>query len=478
MNDEISLGIKEPKDTFSNPLSEINMANATDFIASVYDTLATSFNMNAAPDSLFLQMAWPGISISPEDCKDATGKYNANLAEELFSSLANIVPVMNKSKYENSAYTIDDIYEIIISSARPNGVPDASLETNPLYKLFADAQYEFVLSEKGSSKDPMDTYHKSIATPSNWYDEAATAYWTSINIQSSQVKPAESNPLFVKYNGAKLLEAGVIKIKNTPPTAALFSAALTQTISKQKIISNKNFKTNTFTLSPNILNTSSQIVFNKMKTATAARPSAVLNTAFRNKLVATNIKNPVLRPMPVTAFEKNNKVLSSIKIQNINTENLMVKPNIYSAKQTIILNDLLIKDLPTQKSVGSDGFSISFKFCRVNIDRPWLNLALLSTKNWNIYGTNVGEYSSGTAENNTGIFPLLPTSFILISNVAITANWSATDKDNLSNAVSFGPFDVRNGSFNQNTLEIKGMQIIGCLSKLTPALAPSASPIV
>jgi len=50
-------------------------------------------------------------------------------------------------------------------------------------------------------------------------------------------------------------------------------------------------------------------------------------------------------------------------------------------------------------------------------------LALLSTKNWNISGTNIGEYSTGTAENNTGIFPLLPTSFILISNVSITANW-------------------------------------------------------
>ena len=454
------------------------MANATDFIASVYDTLATSFNMSAAPDSLFLQMAWPGISISSEDCKDATGKYNANLAEELFSSLANIIPVMNKSKYENSAYSIDDIYDIIISSARPNGVPDAGIETNPLFKLFADAQYEFLISEKGSVKDPMETYHKSIATPSNWYDEAATAYWTSINIQSSQVKPVDSNPLFAKYNGAKLLEGGVIKLKSTPVNAAVLSAALTQTISKQITLESKKTKSNTFTISPNLLKSSSQIVFNKMNTATAARPSLILNNSFKNKLVTTNLKNTVLRPIPTTTFEKNKTVFSSINIQNINVNKLMVKPKIYSAKQAILLNDLLIKDLPTQKSVGSDGFSISFKFCRVNIDRPWLNLALLSSKNWNIYGTNIGEYSTGTADNNLGIFPLLPTSFILISNVAITANWSATDKDNLENAVSFGPFDVRNGSFNQNTLEIKGMQIIGCLSKLTPILAPTASPYV
>ena len=454
------------------------MANATDFIASVYDTLATSFNMSAAPDNLFLQMAWPGISISPEDCKDSEGKYNANLAEELFSSLANIVPIMNKSKYENSAYTIDDIYEIIISSARPNGVPDANLETNPLYKLFADAQYEFLLSEKGSSKDPMDTYHKSIATPSNWYDEVATSFWTSINIQSSQVKPVSSNPFFVKYNGLKLLDAGVIKLKNKPSNAALLSTSLSQTVGKQKLFLEKNFKTNTFTTKSSLLNASSKIVLDKMKTASLARASVLLNNSFKNKLIATNLKNAVKRPIPISTFEKNNKVWSTLKVQNINTDKLMVKPNVFSAKQAIFLNDLLIKDLPTETSVGTDGFSISFKFCRVNIDRPWLNLALLSTKNWNIYGTNSGEYSNGSSENNIGIFPLLPISFVLISNVFITANWSATDKENLSNAVSFGPFDIRNGSFNQNTLEIKGMQIIGCLSKLTPLLAPTTSPFV
>ncbi|MGV1012991.1 MAG: hypothetical protein ACOYBS_11135 [Flavobacterium sp.] len=453
------------------------MANATDFIASVYDTLATTFNMSAAPNNLFLQMAWPGFAISPEDCKDASGKYDVNLAEELFSSLANIVPVMDKSKYENSAYTIDDIYDIIISCARPNGVPDANLEANPLYKMFADAQYEFVLSQKGSSKDPMETYHKSIATPSNWYDETATSFWTSVNIQSNQVKPATSNPLFVKYNGLKLLDQGVIKLKSAP-TASLLSTNLLRNINTEKNLVSKNFKTNTFTVSPNLLNTSSKMVFNKMKTATAARPTVALNTSFRNKLVTTNLRNTVVRPIPVTTFEKNSKVFSTINMQNINLGKLMVKPNIYTAKQALFLNNMLIKNLPTQSSVGTDGFSISFKYCRVNIDRPWLNLALLSTKNWSIYGTNSGEYSNGSSENNTGIFPLLPISFILISKVAITANWSATDKENLTNAVSFGPFDVRNGSFNQNTLEIKGMQIIGCLSKLTPMLAPTASPFV
>ena len=177
------------------------MANATDFIAKLYDTLATTFNMSAAPTSLFLQLAWPGIPINSADFKDASGQYNTNLAEELFSYLANIAPMLNKSKFENSGFNIDDIYDIIISSARPNGVPDADLEFNPMYKLFSDAQYEFVRYTKGSYGDPNDFYHKSIATPSNWYDESAASYWTSVNIQLSQIKPVDPNSSFIKYNG-------------------------------------------------------------------------------------------------------------------------------------------------------------------------------------------------------------------------------------------------------------------------------------
>ncbi|MCX6305683.1 MAG: hypothetical protein NT040_12040 [Bacteroidetes bacterium] len=455
------------------------MANATDFIASVYDTLATTFNMGAAPANLFLQMAWPGIPISSADYKDASGQYNSNLAEEIFSSLANMAPVLNKAKFENSAFNIDDIYDIIISSARPNGVPDADLAVNPMFRLFADAQYEFVRSTKGSSRDPNETYHRSIATPSNWYDEAAASFWTSINIQSSQIKPADPNSAFVKYKGYKLLDGGLMKLKGGAQALSTpINTKLIQANSRNKLVLENRFKTSSFVATPGILHSNSELVFKTMKTPAAAKPSVMLNNSFKNDLVASNLNNAIKRPLPINTFAKNTSVLNNVKIQDINTDRLLVKPKIYSPKNAIFLNDLLIKDLPTQQSVGTDGFSISFKFCRVNIDRPWLNLALLSTQNWNIYGANVGEYSNGLPENNPGIFPLLPTSFILISNVHITANWSAQDKANLANAVSFGPFDLRNGTFNQNALDIKGIQIIGCLSKVTPVLAPKASPVI
>ncbi|MEI6696820.1 MAG: hypothetical protein WCO13_12200 [Bacteroidota bacterium] len=456
------------------------MANATDFIASVYNTLATTFNMGGSPPpNIFMQMAWPGISINSEDCKDSTGRYDPFLAEELFSSLANIAPALSKSKFENSAFYIDDLYDIILSSARPNGVADADLEANPMYKLFADAQYEFGRYVRGSNADPLEIYHPCKATPSNWYDETAANCWTNIKIESNQIKPVDTldaNSPFVKFNGLKLMENGLMKVKTANVIKTPINIRLVNLSTNNKVALENKFKTASFNTTPSLFRLNSEKVFKAMDTNKADQPSVILNNTFKIKLLTVNTKNTIKRPLPFNYYVKNEKVLNNVKTQDINTDKLIVKPKIFSVRNSIFLNDLLIRDLPTQPSVGTDGFSISFNFCRLNIDRPWLNLALLSLPGWNIYGGSQGQYSTGSAENNPGIFPMLTTSFILISNVCITANWSATDKANLTNAVSFGPFDIRNSTFNQNKLEIKGMQIIASFSKLTPILAPTASP--
>lgn len=112
----------------------------------------------------------------------------------------------------------------------------------------------------------------------------------------------------------------------------------------------------------------------------------------------------------------------------------------------------------------------------MNIDRPWLKLALLSTKNWWMFDTPAGEYATGSADSNPGMFPLLGTSFIAIRDLKISANWSQEDRNNLGNAASFGPFDLRDGTVNNNTIEVKGLQIIAWISRLMPKLPPLSPP--
>ena len=466
------------------------MANATDFIAHVYDTIAKIFNFNNAPANLFMQMAWPGIPISAADFKDNSGAYDANLAEEVFSTLANITPAFSSSKFEDSGIRVDDLYEIIIASARPNGVPSDNLPTNPLFKLFADAQYEFVRDLKGSNSNPNEFYHPCKATPSNWYNESAAAFWARVLIQSNEIKPVTNASIFVKHNGLKLLEKGIWRVKPTPvathtPLGPFGVGGTTSSDLKSQLLqkneSSKTALTQRYAImatppNENILSKNASSVINKMNVSPGAAPTTVLSNSFKSNFAVYNATNLTKRLVPISAYDKNKAALTIIDNQKIDADKLLVKPKKMPYKYSLFLNNLLIKDLPMKPaSPATNGFSISFSYCRVNIDRSWLNLALLSTKNWYVYGTPAGEYSTGSADNNPGLFPLMPVSFILINNLRITANWSAEDRKTISQAVSFGPFDLRNGTFNQNTLEVKGMQIISCISRVMPILAPSSA---
>ena len=132
------------------------MANATDLLSSVYELLSKSLGMSASSDQ-YLQLSWPGIGLSPADFKrqdNPSGGYDAAVAQETFSVLANIAPTCNALKFENSGFEIDDLYQILISGAVIQNSDPASLNANPAYKLFSDAQYELSQAQRGNSQDP------------------------------------------------------------------------------------------------------------------------------------------------------------------------------------------------------------------------------------------------------------------------------------------------------------------------------------
>jgi hypothetical protein len=64
-------------------------------------------------------------------------------------------------------------------------------------------------------------------------------------------------------------------------------------------------------------------------------------------------------------------------------------------------------------------------------------------------------------------------SFIAIRDFKITANWSKEDKKAVEKSLGFGSFDLKNSTFEQNTVEINGLQILAWISKLTPPLPPA-----
>ncbi len=452
------------------------MANAIDFISSVYDLLAKTFHTDSATTNVYLQMAWPGFSLSPSDFKlssQPNGPYNPAVAERTFSSIANIVPAFSTIKFDNSGFEVSDIYELLIASAIPVGATQSDVDKFPLFKLFSDANFEYLNAKKGSVEDPNDVYYPCVATPNNWYDESASSSWQTINISSSEVKQQSPSSTFVKAGGVSIANQGVWKLRPETINENVIKADMQKVLVSKTAAINAKFK-----LAPNVI--AKPMALN---IATAAKEanmeitdaSVMRTSTFAARLnVARQSQMFTQKSVPTNALATN-KYQSILQAATLDKSNLALSTGKkVSLADSIMVKSVLNQQLPNKPaSNDTSGFSISFRVCRVNIDRHWFNLTLLNTKNWYMFGTVAGEYSTGSAEANPGMFPFVPVSFIVISNLKITANWSQQDKDTFSKSVSFGPFDIRNGTFNQNTIEVKGLQILGWISKLMPVLPPA-----
>lgn len=479
------------------------MADVTDFISTIYDTLAKLLNLESTSQSIFMQMAWPGYSLSPVDFKPANapnGPYDSDIAGEVFSNLANIVPVFNKARFENSGFEVDDIYEILIASAIPVGTTQDNLATNPLNRLFSDAQFEFLQARRGSKSDPNVFYYPCTATPGNWYDEAAAQFWPTITIKSTDIKPVNTpTSPFAKAGGQVLVNQGVWRLKPDGIDNTVLKTNLQQTVNtkdtliKQRLrifdtqavgILTPNVATPTIRTRPldaNIaLATRASLaaipsVTHSTSTLRLANTNLVRTPEFSNNLsIARNTSIFSTRTVPSNIFS-NSSFKDNLQRVDVDQQNLELK-NVskLNVAQRLLVKDFIRQQLPSKPaSNATEGYSISFKFCRINIDRNWFKLALLSNRNWYMFNTPASEYSTGNPDNNPGMFAVLPLAFIAICDLKITANWSQEDRTNLDQAIAFGPFDIRNRTLNQNTLEVKGLQIIAWISKLMPSLPPA-----
>lgn len=446
------------------------MTNTAQFISEVYELLRTTFSVN--PNSDVLQLSWPGFALSSSDFKlqgNADGPYDPNVAVETFSALCNMAPTMNHLMFENSGCEIDDLYQILIASAIPQGATSENILSNPLYKLFSDAQFEFINAARGSIDGGVSNYYPCKATPNDWYDESNARFWPSFTINSKDPISAQPSPTstFMKLGGQKLIDRGIFRIR------AHSSASEFNTFENNLFMKKNQYK-GLFAPPKNssIKAARTPLVLNSNS---ALKKTAINNVTFRDHRVVENFKilnasaSFDTKALPNNIFESDLGTELKIKDRTF----LPPKRSTVGLKRYVTFNQLINQELPTKSDTGnSSGFSISFKCCRVNIDRPWLKYALLNMKNWYMAGTPLGQYSSGVMDPNPGIFPLLPIAFIAIRDLTIEANWSQEDLATIKDAVSFGPFSIENGSITSNKIEVKGLQIMGWISKCTPVLPP------
>lgn len=139
-------------------------------------------------------------------------------------------------------------------------------------------------------------------------------------------------------------------------------------------------------------------------------------------------------------------------------------------------------------SSETNNLRISYSYTLVTIRRPWMMFNLLGTKGWNLGNLyKKGEISNGSKTNqDNSAMSLLPTSFVAVKNVVISAKWSEADWDLIKSKTSggggfgIGPFRISGGYTGSKSKEtftsglangsitIPGVQIIGLISQIVP----------
>jgi len=144
--------------------------------------------------------------------------------------------------------------------------------------------------------------------------------------------------------------------------------------------------------------------------------------------------------------------------------------------------------------MASDDVEVAFKYCAVDIKRPWLDTSLLNLRNWFLMGDykkaciSSGNMAQELPQNSIEptFLPSLVTSLILIKDLSLKwSNWQAdweaqSSGTSASASVGWGPFAV-NGSYSHHqanrdftadasgeSLKIPGIQLIGYVSTINP----------
>lgn len=111
--------------------------------------------------------------------------------------------------------------------------------------------------------------------------------------------------------------------------------------------------------------------------------------------------------------------LSSVLNPQLTYHPSYVRPYTFANRQTSAGWPFMPSIKVTTTGDASKDVSISFRFCRVDIDRPWLLMNLLQMRGWKIEGQPAGSLSNGNADDNPGYFPLLPEYFVVARDMVI-----------------------------------------------------------
>ena len=423
--------------------------------------------------STVLSLMKPGLAINPADFRNPWTPGNPSGSQDAAINTAELVDVVPKmsTMYTDSGNTISKIYKQVL-----DGVSIPAQPANPaIDKQLADS--DAVLYRMVAITDP-DTGEVSTKKMES------TLYRDYLDNQTAY------NNARIAYIGAYLEAQKTTTGKNTWP---LIASTLQMPV-KTAYDRWRSAGADQIEQAQAILNTSSQNALQK-----AWDQAKKLYEGYGVTLddPGTGISTPIMRSslLPsnwystsATGWTTFDSASSNVATSNTSEFTSYGGSAGFSLGLFSIGGSAGHSSQSQHASSETNGLRISFSYTLVTIRRPWLTFNLFNTKGWNLGNLfKRGEISNGSkVKQDNAAMPLLPTSFVVVKDVKISANWSKTDWDLIKSQTSagggfgIGPFSI-GGTYAHSSskqtfqsalaagmITVPGVQIIGFISQVLP----------
>ena len=471
------------------PMSVNNlMQNVFDYFLSLYHQDSDTPTGNS-----ILAFQPIGTHITPKMFKlhSTDPSFSTNLAIEQFSSLTNVVPEISADVFESGFKTVEQSYDFLLEGSFPS--PDSDNAALTLFSQFkAQAKKSFDEMKLGSMLKPITQFHPAYATPTDWYDTSSDSNW---NVYSNETNTSISQKHTIEANWRwQVLSPELVPILAYPEVidristinAADLNDVAIHPNTSQIDLSNVVLKPELETRLGEVLkfdlsSDTGQILKAELPLSRLSVSPMTVNTSLRRNVeggIGIESRIPIMAQPTISV---NRISLDRIPFNQIPADlspktDQDITPISSPVTQVARLRELLKQS--TQQTVTSTNLKLSFKYCLVQIDRPWISQAYLETRHWYVPGHKSGSFSTGSfSPDPTEIFPVIPVAMILIKDLQITS-WDETETDVIERSAGFGPFSFigRTVDISTKTLSSSGVQVIGWVSQEMPLLPPDSDP--
>ncbi|RZN82245.1 MAG: hypothetical protein EVB11_09095 [Winogradskyella sp.] len=416
-------------------------------IENIRDFFKEKYNGIKASES-FLSFEPVGSPIDFTDFLDSEGNISEAKANEELSIIGDRLPEINDLFFSNTS-RLSSAYSLLIDTSEFNtGLMEEGVLSN-FAQMKSDAIAKLEFFENSSLKTPQGRYLSVLPSIKKWYDPEGS-FWKEKTFSIEEKDKSKSTNGNETPSKLKALNWR----KNFITNPSVLKSATNHKTPKKQIVYNAKIAH----LKPALLNLN-------LITNSTAKPQKKL----------TRLKLKANKKQGALALKKRNEVSL---ITNVQWNNLSLLKHLSVSERLQFTGQIALADTADLKKFESDHFKMSFEYCIVNIDRPWLDRILFDVPEWwYCKSLEKGFFSNGKKdETNEGILKCYTTAMILIKDLEVSAAWSDEDKANAKDSIALGNFNISDSEFHGNTLKCKGIQIIGWMCNVLPELPLVSSP--